>query len=359
MSGEMLDSFFIGSYRGLKETEFKDFSDINILVGENNVGKTSVLEALILSGLFDEGELLIQTLISRYQQISLELVKDMFEDQDKPLVCLKRKMKDSDLIAHTHIRFREDEKTVLSGEQMRQEKSLMLEFDYNFKEENKKASKHHSNYAVVFEQHGQGIDVRLGKRKDKKFQNDAKRKIPCEFISFSRFDRTAYLMDSLDAVLEQDKRAELIEVLKLFDPEVENFEVIGKDRNIKIFAKNRKQPLSLYDYGNGMYKAFYIASAALLCENGIFLVDEIEAGIHKKALKKFIHYLMEVCKQRNIQLFITTHSLETLDLFLENKEERNRIVAYNMKNQGTQTKVRRYSGEKLEQLRRSMGLDIR
>lgn len=46
------------------------------------------------------------------------------------------------------------------------------------------------------------------------------------------------------------------------------------------------EPLTLYDYGNGMYKAFYIAVAALLAKDGILLVDEVETGIHNKALDK-------------------------------------------------------------------------
>lgn len=37
-----------------------------------------------------------------------------------------------------------------------------------------------------------------------------------------------------------------------------------------------------------MYKAFYIAVAALLAKDGILLVDEVETGIHNKALEHFI-----------------------------------------------------------------------
>ena len=77
----MIKDFLIGSYRGLNKVTLQNLSDINILVGINNVGKTSVLEALAFSGLFDDGELLIQTLVSRYQQISVDFIKDMFSDQ--------------------------------------------------------------------------------------------------------------------------------------------------------------------------------------------------------------------------------------------------------------------------------------
>lgn len=352
----MLDSFYIGSYRGLQDIKLEDFADVNIFVGMNNAGKTSVLEAMILSGLFDDGDLLIQTLVSRYQQVSIELVKDLFTDREEPRIYLERKMKESAASVYTDITYLEDGTTVLSEEQMNLQRKLTLLFDYQCETEDSPKEKLKSEYKVNFIENGSRVEVRLGSAK----KNEFKAVLPCEFISFSRFDRTGYLMKSLDAILEQDKRAELLKVLQLFDPEVENFEVIGSTRNIIIFAKNKNQPLSLYDYGNGMYKAFYIASAALLSENGILLVDEIEAGIHKEALRKFVRYLIEICTSRRIQLFLTTHSLETIDLFLEyDGNSRTGIAAYNLRNNGKTTKVRRYSGEKLADLRFNMGLDIR
>jgi AAA15 family ATPase/GTPase len=36
----------IKNYRGLKNLELKDFKDINLFIGENNTGKTSILEVL-------------------------------------------------------------------------------------------------------------------------------------------------------------------------------------------------------------------------------------------------------------------------------------------------------------------------
>jgi AAA15 family ATPase/GTPase len=353
----MLDSLYIGSYRGLREAELQNFADVNVFVGMNNAGKTSVLEAMILSGLFDDGDLLIQTLVSRYQQISIDLIKDMFADRKNPMICLKRQMRETNEIVHTHITYSEDNATILSEQKMNVQRELALKFDYKLQHDSETIeTKLESGYVVKFREKNGIAAVHLVREKNNGFEA----KLPCEFISFSRFDRTNYLIRSLDEILEQDKRAELIKVLQLFDPDVDNFEVIGSARNIKIFAKNREQSLSLYDYGNGMYKAFYIASAALLSENGILLVDEIEAGIHKEALRKFVRYLINLCASRKIQLFLTTHSLEMIDLILEyDKKWLSGIAAYNFRNDEGVTKVRRYSGEKLAELRNNMGLDIR
>ena len=62
----------VNSYRGIESLNLEGLNKINIFVGPNNCGKTSILEAIILSGLFDDVDLLVDTLISRYHGFSPE-----------------------------------------------------------------------------------------------------------------------------------------------------------------------------------------------------------------------------------------------------------------------------------------------
>ena len=48
MSNLILDSLEIRNFRGLKELRIEKLGRVNLIVGKNNVGKTSVLEALRL-----------------------------------------------------------------------------------------------------------------------------------------------------------------------------------------------------------------------------------------------------------------------------------------------------------------------
>ena len=57
----MLNEFTIEAYRGLKNLELKDLKKVNIFVGPNNCGKTSILESIILSRLLDNTDLFIST----------------------------------------------------------------------------------------------------------------------------------------------------------------------------------------------------------------------------------------------------------------------------------------------------------
>ncbi len=45
----MIDQLIIDNFRGINHIEFNDLRRINIFVGKNNSGKTSVLEAIFLN----------------------------------------------------------------------------------------------------------------------------------------------------------------------------------------------------------------------------------------------------------------------------------------------------------------------
>lgn len=48
LGGGMFQTIDIKAYRGLKNITLQNLSRVNILVGENNTGKTSILEAIQL-----------------------------------------------------------------------------------------------------------------------------------------------------------------------------------------------------------------------------------------------------------------------------------------------------------------------
>lgn len=87
----MVREFTIGAYRGIENLQLNDLRDINIFVGPNNCGKTSILEAIILSGLFDDVDLLVDALVSRYHGFSTEYFESLFPIGCEPVICLKSK----------------------------------------------------------------------------------------------------------------------------------------------------------------------------------------------------------------------------------------------------------------------------
>lgn len=348
----MLKDFFVDSYRGLQELSLENLNRINVLVGPNNCGKTSILEAIILSGLFDDTDLFVNALISRYHGFSPEYFESLFSVGREPIICLSSRIAENDQFLHTYLSYVKEQ---IINKDEAASKSFAFELHFSFDYENKNVNGQ-NGFIVRFEDHENNYRVVM-----KKFSGNTQNlNIPCRFISFSRFDTSTRLIEDIDRILDLNLRRELTNILKIFDERIINFEIVGKDRTIKLFKENQNTPLTLYDYGNGMYKAFFIATSALLSKDGILLIDEIETGIHGRALNSFIEKLLKVCAVNNVQIFLTTHSLETIDIILNNcRDQLDDVALYHIRNEKSKTIAKRYGGSKLLALRNEIGFDVR
>ena len=122
---------FLGKYRGLKDLSLKDLNKINIFVGPNNCGKTSILEAIILSGKFDDVDLLVDTLLSRYHGFSPEYFESLFPIGKEPVICLKSRMNGTDKVLHTHLMY-EKGQVISKGETASRSAVFELQFLYSY-----------------------------------------------------------------------------------------------------------------------------------------------------------------------------------------------------------------------------------
>lgn len=249
----MIKDFIINNYRGLQGLILKDLNKINVFVGPNNCGKTSILEAIILSGLFDDVDLLADTLKSRYHNFSPEYFKSLFPVGQEPVIRIQSGMDHSDKMLHTNLKY-EKSQIITNDEAASISDVFELQFLCSYDSDGiTKDSR--EKFTIRFENVKDGLKIVINKSPDNNVLN---MHIPCKFVSFSRFESSLRLIDDIDKVLERNLRQELIDILKLFDDKINNFEIVGKDRTIKLFKDNQNIPLTLYDYGNGMYKALLL-----------------------------------------------------------------------------------------------------
>jgi hypothetical protein len=75
-----------------------------------------------------------------------------------------------------------------------------------------------------------------------------------------------------------------------------------------------KESLHIDEIGDGTKYAANILSLCLLLENTALLIEEVESHQHSSALEKFLQNLVDIAIERNIQLFVTTHSLEVIQI---------------------------------------------
>ncbi len=100
--------------------------------------------------------------------------------------------------------------------------------------------------------------------------------------------------------------------------EYENFEMTYHSKYKLPIAQSNGIIYSGFNMGAGENALFEIFSTINSCPEGtLFVIDEIELGLHAEAQKRFITKLKEVCLDKKAQVIFTTHSKEIFDCLPE------------------------------------------
>lgn len=82
-----------------------------------------------------------------------------------------------------------------------------------------------------------------------------------------------------------------------------------------------ESPIPLKSLGDGINKLFSISLALANTQNGLLLIDEIENGIHYSVQSDVWKHLFKLAKQLNVQIFATTHSWDCIEAFQKAAQE--------------------------------------
>jgi len=103
----------------------------------------------------------------------------------------------------------------------------------------------------------------------------------------------------------------------------------------------------------------FIALTLAKVQGGVLLIDEIETAIHTVALGSSFAWIVQWCQRFDVQLFATTHSLETVDAMLDASDPDTDLVLYRLEKQESQTKAIRLDRETLHIVRDELGQEVR
>ena len=83
--------------------------------------------------------------------------------------------------------------------------------------------------------------------------------------------------------------------------------------SVKLTASLEEFTLNMDSYGEGVRDALSVLIFAASLEGTMLLMEEPEAHFHPEAMSLILRNIVEIAKRNNLQLFITTHNLETLN----------------------------------------------
>ena len=113
------------------------------------------------------------------------------------------------------------------------------------------------------------------------------------------------------------------------------------------------------NFGEGVQRIFHIGLLFAYAKDGVVLLDEFENAIHFSLLRPFCRFVHDLACKFNVQLFLTSHSKECVDAFVQSGLLMSDLSAYALRVESGHTKCYYYPGEKLHRLVEETDIDLR
>jgi hypothetical protein len=387
----------IGAFRGLHSLSLDECGPVNLLVGGNNCGKTSVLEALML---------LCSPFDLRQWEATIDLRKAYpFKDLRFPGLGLSRLEGLTWLFPHQgdeiglielaggpmigslsasaeRIVGIPPERTIATDDELIEGRRAFSRLWHRAKKQSASDEEEETGlclevtlqgapgqlplfhdipraYRMMLWESGRGIRGRTPKSEPR---------VQVAFASPISHRSDGYLASRVGRLLSVGKKHRAIELLQKLDPHIMNLEIsTPTDFDSGSVLPRGSYPPTLFvefkgtglvpihTMGDGLRRALHLAMVLTEVEpGGVVLIDEIEVGMHTSVLSGVFDWIVKTCRDSEIQLFATTHSLEAVDAMLAGPTNQD-LVLYRIR----EGRARRLDGELLRTSRMELGQEVR
>lgn len=322
----------IKNFRGIDHLKIDDFSRVNIFLGQNSSGKSTVLECLLmltgmsspdlpqalnnlrsrntLSGVVDVRYFFNNLVLDRLPDIKAEMLDDVKRHLK---LKLSYAINDNDATTLHNGPLRVSETTAFIN-------TLEILFDIT---EKGKTQNHRSS--LTFNQSGAITGRELA--------NGYVEKLDASLISADLLTGNL-LVNALSELFKRKQKDLIVERLSNFDKNIYTIDILNNDVYIGFNGLNELLPLGMS--GDGMRRFLNILACSANPMTNIILIDEIDNGLHYSAYKKLWEAIFALAVSTNKQVFVTTHSKETLQklnqMLEEHPEYRNEMRLYTLEN---------------------------
>jgi predicted ATP-dependent endonuclease of OLD family len=246
----MLEQIHLQNFRGFESLELTGLRRVNLIVGRNNTGKTSVLEGLHL------------------------LLKPNFQEnllRGKPPINEGWLVRDKVNTARVSARWAD-------------------------------SPTHSTTYTVDLKIRGNIVDI-----------NWKTGNARASIVSVAPANIHDIVRAFGRAALQKDGEEQIESVLKSVDNRIRKIRVdptVGQNRLVVDTGLNRLIPIS--ELGQGIIRLVEILSLLIGEGSNVCIIDEIENGIHHSSLGDVWNGIAEAAERLEVQVFATTHSGECI-----------------------------------------------
>ena len=376
----MIDNLTISGYRRYENLMLDPLGRINIILGNNNVGKTSILESVFAWAC---GQSMVP-----FVRVPLTRCRYMF--YQSPYIIME------ELLSAVHDRSSFPFRMSFSGSIDRKTESfehkiypseLLSEYDSSYKSKegridwalNDSTLQSASSDNMQWNSISQVPIAKWTITHNQKDPIDTDLVIPfrnivtvkpfhnAKFVDLLAFASIAEIVQIYASLKRQHLLSDVVEHMNSVFPDIAEFDMIpypdGSQSPVSIVKKDGTM-LPIYAYGDGVQKWFYLIGTFLLNRGSIICIDEIDVGFHPTAQKEFCSHVIRTAMENKVQLFLTTHNIEFIDEFLSAAQELNieqkediRVLTIREHEQGMQ--IRNIDADESKRARDNLDLELR
>lgn len=330
----MIESIKIKNLRGIRQGALLELSPLVVLAGPNGCGKSTVLDALLIGASPVPGDAIGRTVLRRKGLINGARWLAWRADEAHPI---------SVEVFDTDKRRR---KTKLVFEQRTTDVATELKCD-------------------VFSQHVSTEPFRVQFVDSQNHYEYEKRDISLHPSSDMRFvEPYAHESVPLQALytraVEQGRRKQACEIVQAVVPSVQDIEILveGDTPIVHLVYDDCSIPAAIA--GDGVQSLLRLSLELAARPRGVVLLEEPEAHQHPAAIRQSVRAIL-AATQREIQVILTTHSLEFLDTLLAEAgpEDLERLSLYRVRLEDGELLSSRLAGEEVARARQEVEDDLR
>ena len=334
-----LSKIEIKPYRRLSGISLHDLRRVNLIVGFNNAGKTSVLEAIhLLCHQNDETALLdVMRWRGRWEGppdpnwMAAEIPNDIFivghfDQVENNFAIVEIQCTDA------------TEDDLVSGQGGPLPREYLIESHYGHSVQ--------STYLTLFS--------------DRPYRAQPSGHhwlFPCSLTGSFGANRKDALAKASGA-LEAGLKTKVVDFIKT-NIDSADTELLEEECRFLTTHPDLRRALDLSSFGDGLRRVFEIGLLLASVRGGVLLIDEFESSLHPQLLRSLTRIVQELATKLNVQVFLTTHSKEVLDAFITNNDRLEDIAAYALQHWPQGVDVRRFDGDHLLLLHEAADFDLR
>lgn len=124
------------------------------------------------------------------------------------------------------------------------------------------------------------------------------------------------LVSLWDGIVLGAEESMVLDSLRVVEPRIERIAAVGRDVSSGAFVlrmEGSDQRVPLGSMGDGIRRLLALSACLARSANGTVLIDEIDTGLHHTVMAKMWKLVVETALRRKIQVFATTHSMDCVN----------------------------------------------